>query len=352
MSLNLYCGDPRTGKSYQVVTEVIKNAIASGRRVVTNIRGVNRDVIAEYLNRTQGIPLEKIGEVVLVDNKQVADVFFFPTEDKPDTTVRAGDIVCIDECWKFWQKDKKLPSYVMSFFREHGHLIDPETKFNCDIVLITQLPTDLHKDILGIVEQTYRTAKLKEIGSDTRFTIEIFSKVPKYRDKPLRVLNEKYDPEKFAWYKSHTLEGATEQLIDKRANVLSGKLFKVVIPLMLILAVPAIYKLYSFFNPDPESLKAQAVDTTDPLQSSTDTQKVNQVVKPSYSDDWRVTGYLQTPNSLIFYITSEGKQRIVFNPIEYLVRGRFLSVKVDGQWITNFSGQSSEQSSASALPLK
>ena len=43
MAINVYTGLPGSGKSYEVVSEVIAKQVAAGRRIVTNIDGINPD---------------------------------------------------------------------------------------------------------------------------------------------------------------------------------------------------------------------------------------------------------------------------------------------------------------------
>ncbi len=345
MSVNLYCGDPRTGKSYQAATVLIPNALAKGQRVVTNIRGVNREAIANYLV-TQGVEAERIGQVLNVTNDDVLKSNFYPYEGSKDTIVLAGDLVVLDETWRFFKAGSNLKPNVLAFFREHGHLADEVTKFNCDIVLLTQLPTDLHKDILGIVEFTYRTTKLKELGLTNHFTIEVFSKIPKYRSKPLRVLQEKYDADKFCFYKSHVIDGAVETVIDKRGNVFASKFFKLILPLLMVFSIFAVYKLYKVFNPDPVEVAAPSGD----VLPGAETGQVPPVAKTSVNEDlseWRVVGYLHTGSNRFYYLQGANGKRIITNPPDFFNEGRFLSVKVDGVWSTNYSGTVSSSSSQS-----
>ena len=49
MPITAYVGVPRSGKSYEVVKSVIIAAVASGRRVVSNIYGLNEDKIKAYI---------------------------------------------------------------------------------------------------------------------------------------------------------------------------------------------------------------------------------------------------------------------------------------------------------------
>lgn len=337
MSVNLYAGDPRTGKSYQVVTEVILNAISKNRRVVTNIRGVNRELMADYLEST-GIERDKIAHVLLVSNDDVTKENFFPIEDNIESIVQPGDLVCLDEFWKFFPKEKKLPFRVISFFREHGHLVDTTTGYNCDIVLITQLPRDLHADILGIIEYTYVTVKLKSVGLNNTFNIEIYEKIPKYRSKPLRIITQNYKKERFEWYKSHTHEGAKEQVIDSRVNVLKGKYFTVLLPILFLCSIPAvIYLKHQFDGSKQAEEKAQAEASKKEQNTPEVTKTISTSTTSPYSSEWHITGYVSTPQSRIFYISDNTNTRLVINPKEYTVQGRILLVKVDDKWITNFS---------------
>ena len=61
MPINVYTGLMRSGKSYEVVSEVILEAIAKGRRVVTNVDGISNDLIRAYVAQKRGIELETLG---------------------------------------------------------------------------------------------------------------------------------------------------------------------------------------------------------------------------------------------------------------------------------------------------
>ena len=61
MAISAYIGIPGSGKSYEAVCNVIIPAFTSGRRVVTNIYGLQKDKITErYPDAT--------GEIIVVDN--------------------------------------------------------------------------------------------------------------------------------------------------------------------------------------------------------------------------------------------------------------------------------------------
>lgn len=71
MAISAYIGIPGSGKSYEAVCNVIIPAFTSGRRVVTNIYGLQKDKITErYPDAT--------GEIIVVDNDDVLKADFFP----------------------------------------------------------------------------------------------------------------------------------------------------------------------------------------------------------------------------------------------------------------------------------
>jgi zona occludens toxin len=107
MAISVYTGLQGSGKSYEVVSEVIVPAIAQGRRVVTNVDGISDELIREYAAQKYKVDFEKLGSVVHVTNGDVFETKFFPyydskKESHTDTVVQPGDLVCIDEAWRFW----------------------------------------------------------------------------------------------------------------------------------------------------------------------------------------------------------------------------------------------------------
>ncbi|MFV9001285.1 zonular occludens toxin domain-containing protein, partial [Raoultella ornithinolytica] len=110
MPITAYVGVPRSGKSYEVVKSVIIAAVASGRRVVSNIYGLNEDKIKAYiLKNYKNVKPEQLGVLVLVDNATCVNENFLPSMENMDTFCKAGDLVIIDEVWRVWGSDKDIP---------------------------------------------------------------------------------------------------------------------------------------------------------------------------------------------------------------------------------------------------
>ncbi|EEQ6526573.1 hypothetical protein BHJ67_005029, partial [Escherichia coli] len=53
MAITAYIGVPGSGKSYEVVKSVIIPAVASGRRIVSNIYGLNYEAIVQYCHKNK-----------------------------------------------------------------------------------------------------------------------------------------------------------------------------------------------------------------------------------------------------------------------------------------------------------
>ncbi len=122
MAISAYVGLPDHGKSYEVVKSVIIPAIASGRRVVSNIYGLNKQLIEEYcLSKDKKLSPDNLGELVVVDNDLCLGVDFYPYKNAIDnnmeTFCKAGDLIIIDEAWRFFQRKKKSMITTFHFYQ-------------------------------------------------------------------------------------------------------------------------------------------------------------------------------------------------------------------------------------------
>ncbi len=57
MAINCYTGLMGSGKTYEVVLSIIIPAVCQGRRVITNISGIDSDAIRAYCCEKFDIPL-------------------------------------------------------------------------------------------------------------------------------------------------------------------------------------------------------------------------------------------------------------------------------------------------------
>ena len=89
MAISAYIGIPGHGKSYEVVKSVILPAYLSGRRIVTNIDGVNESNFSDYARRNNK-DLNTLGEIIHVSNDQVTDKNFYRTRMQSRRSVSTG----------------------------------------------------------------------------------------------------------------------------------------------------------------------------------------------------------------------------------------------------------------------
>lgn len=148
MSIKAYVGRMGSGKSYEVVSVVILGAIRRGRRVVTNIAGIDVEAMRTLLI-ADGADPSSLGDVVTVEHAAVLDPTFWRTDKDVDEGVNAfvqpGDLLALDEIWRFWDGfgERGMSPRVMNFFRMHRHFTNDGTGVSCDVALITQDVMDL-----------------------------------------------------------------------------------------------------------------------------------------------------------------------------------------------------------------
>jgi len=179
MAINAYCGVMGSGKSFEVVQGPLLDAIAKGRRVVTNVDGINEQAIYKFLEKAKRGSVDDFGRVVHVRTEDLKSPGFFPIEHESSDGatitpgfVAPGDLVIVDEAWKLWASDQKISDEHMAFFRMHRHFTDPKTGIACDVVLMIQGIGDLHRKLKEVVELSFRMHKLKSIGISSRYRVE------------------------------------------------------------------------------------------------------------------------------------------------------------------------------------
>jgi len=340
MAINAYTGLMGSGKSYEVVENVILPALLAGRRVVTNVANLQQDDIAAYLVEKFNAEFSKLGQIVQVSNDDIPRPDFFPAESLPgqliaDSIVKPGDLVVLDEVWRWWSAGEKIPAYHMTFFRMHRHFIHPATGVSCDLVLVVQDIGDLDRKLKVVVENTYRMHKHKALGSTKRYRVDIFGGY-QTRRSPIRQLQRTYNPEIFKLYQSYSQgggKGGKEVAVDDRSNIFKSPLFRVVLPVMLLLLAFSGWRLWSFSppadaEPSEQPVAAQeAAKTPPPKPSST------------VSAEWRLAGYYATRGGYMFLLSDgTGRFRYLVNPPNFKLQGPSISVVTDEGVFTTYSG--------------
>lgn len=224
-----------SGKSHEGTRAAIVPALLAGRRVVSNVEGLNEDALRSYLKRRHRFDLPA-GRVVCVPTSRVSEPKFFPADaGDASAVVMAGDLVVLDEAWEYWGEDASISEEHMRFVRMHRHWTDPATGVAADLVVMIQDLMGLHRRVRRVTALHLRFVKLSVLGLLGRFRVEVYEGARASKDRLVSSSILRYDPEVFPLYKSHANGGGRELVVDKRGNLFSSKLFVGAMALGLLL---------------------------------------------------------------------------------------------------------------------
>jgi zona occludens toxin len=345
MPINVYTGLMRSGKSYEVVSQVILEAVAQGRRVVTNVDGIDNDLIQTYVADSRKLDASSLGQVVHCTNEQVFKPDFFPFYDDKkssvtDTFCQPGDLVCIDEAWRFWGTDSKLLKEHKSFFLEHGHFVHPESGVACDLVLMIQDMSTLHRFLRSVVAFSFRTHKKVSLGLANTYSVNMWEGSKMTKATMIGTWVRKYDKAVFPLYSSFKggAEGKTVN-VDKRQNVLASKKLWFLAGCVVVFGAMGAYGIKRFFSPP----QARSVDGSKPGSGSAspggDIANQSTHAKTSdVSEAWRVSGSLVVGDKAFVVLVGDGGRLRLEHPSAFQNAGTVKVGDVDGQRVTTWSG--------------
>lgn len=232
-------GLPGAGKSYEACAMHILPAVEKGRRVVTNIEGINHEKFSELTH----IPLLDLRE-------QLICVFDHDIEEQKRLFLEYSGkdaLIIIDEIQNLFPQERaKLNEDWNRYISEHRH-------DGLDIVLMGQDRRDCHNMWRRRIQRVITFNKLSAVGSDKRYRWECLEATGREKFKKVTSGIRSYDPKYFGLYKSHT-DGTsnTSVYVDKRANVLNNKSLRFAIVGAVVACFFAISFLIDFFTPDEE----------------------------------------------------------------------------------------------------
>lgn len=346
MAINAYVGLQGSGKSFEVVSSPILDAVLQGRRVVTNIDGINEDLIHEYLVNKRDAQIDKLGSIIHVENEQILQPQFFPDEEKPelDSVVKGGDLVAIDEAWRFWGTDNgKLSHEHMQFFRMHRHYTHPDTAVACDVALMTQDISGLHRSVKNVIEFAFRMHKHKSLGLSKRYRVEIYEGWKLNSKTRIDDRQKKYDPEIFPLYQSYTGGKGMEKSIDSRQNILANKVLWYYAGGVILCGVIGAYSTWKFFNPNKtensDTQKLAAIDKSKYQSTSVENSAIRSNAV-GYSENWRIVGQIASSTGRWVVVSNKiGKLRIE-SPSMFSGTGSIEIGEIDNERVTRWSGLS------------
>lgn len=360
MGCNAYVGRPRQGKSYEVVVNVVVPALAAGRRVVSNIAGLNYDLIREYLINEKNVNPEKIGELVVVPTKQLSDPLFWRTDEDDERGIKPfiqpGDLLALDELWKVFSRRGEIEPRAMNFFRMHGHMPAPDSGFICQIAIISQSVRDINENIQPIVDETYLMTKLTKLGFSSGYRVDVFQGASVSKGDFVQNFGPlKYNKKFFPFYKSHSQaeDGvlADERAFDGRGNILKNKMVIFGVPAFIALAVWCNYQLYRFFTGHFAKTPSASASPGSSAVGGFPGAPGGASKPEKRESDWRVVGTIEGDTFLVV-LERRGVYRYVsdLSKFDILKVGRHVSGRLDGDLVDSWTGESGSSSSGPSIP--
>lgn len=340
MPINAYVGLMGSGKSFECVRSVIVPAVLAGRTVVTNVDGINGDLIRQYcIDQLKG-EADKLGQVRHCTNDDVSKPDFFPHGNELPTFVQAGEIVCIDEAWRFWGAGKKILDEHAIFFREHRHYVNEKTKVSCDLVLMVQDINDLHRSLKAVVEITFKTTKLKSVGLTKCYRLEMWEGHKLTKSARLSTDQKKYDKKIFPLYSSYVGGAGVEMQVDKRQNVFTNTRLWLAIVSVSVLCAASVYTVYRTFNPVKKHDSETTEKSATKLQSNDRTAQKPVMSDSEYSEKWRYVGQFKNRDGLVMSVVSDQSGRVrMESPSVFTGSGNIAVGEVDHKKVTVWTGE-------------
>ncbi|WP_454874786.1 zonular occludens toxin domain-containing protein [Paraburkholderia xenovorans] len=349
MAINAYCGVMGSGKSYEVVQGPLLDAIASGRRVVTNIDGINESKVHDYLEAKGRGERARFGAVIHVRTNDINTPAFFPVEKESASGatvipgfVQPGDLLVVDEAWKLWASDKKLSDEHMAFFRMHRHFTHDTTGVACDVVLMIQGIGDLHRKLKEVVELSFRMHKLKSLGLSSGYRVEQYEGWKQNAKTRVGTYVRKYSKDVFPLYKSYAGVSGSEAVVDKRQNVLANKRLWFIAAFLLMTAFASVRFLWSFFHraangTDSKVASSMAVPASGAVASSVNGGSSGATSR-AFSEKWRIAGSYSGPGRTWVVVTDGAGRLRVESPSMFQNTGVVRVGTIDGERVSTFSG--------------
>lgn len=342
-----YVGVPRSGKSYLMMKQVIVPAIAEGRNVVTNFDGINQEAIHKYLSEVKKIPLDRLGKVVTVTDKDWLSGHCFPSSNPVvgvDTLIHGGDLVCIDEAQMFWGFGDKLSHLHLEFLTQHGHYVDPVSKRCCDVALATQDLRLINRKALGVIDKSYKVERKDELGMNGTYIVSTYSGSSLTRGNYISTtMPEKYDPLYFTFYHSFSGGEGVVAAVDSNSNILKSKKLRYFIIFIILLGAFSVYGLMSVFKPKVEPPKPVSVISSNRAVASLPSQPVASSSPPE--SPWQVVGHYRYGNEFRVFLRRGDSYRTLINPRQFYVDPLRAYGVLDGLVVANYTGLAAKENS-------
>ena len=157
--IETYYGKIGDGKTYHVMLRSILPALRAGRRLYTNVDGLQLDLIADHIGVERGSLMVSQWRTA----KEIREAMTLDVDDVDGRSLKIDrkSLCVIDEAQLVWdaREFKKTGKDSNTFFEMHRH-------FGLDIVLVTQSPARMDKAIRELSGMFYQ---VKNMGFLSKF---------------------------------------------------------------------------------------------------------------------------------------------------------------------------------------
>jgi zona occludens toxin len=317
VTISLYTGHVGSGKTYEVIKNVILPALEKGRTVVCNIDGIDPDALEAHFD---ALGVDAPGELVVVSRDDVARPDFFPSRQKDGDYVASafvplGALVVVDEAHHLWGSGGgPISPPHMTFFSEHRHIVGSDG-VACDLVLITQAIGQMHMKLRRLVQYDVDCRQLRALGLSKKYSVCVYDGFRQKKEFVLSRATKTYDPKIFRLYSSFAAGNGKVLLTDKRFVIWNNKLFWLISAVALVVLVGSVLRLYRQFLAPQQALAAAASPSSSvsvpPLASSKSTVSTVLTVPTD------IGGESKGPVS-VWHIAG----RVIFGGVDYVVLHR------------------------------
>lgn len=269
MAINFHEGLSGAGKSYEAVVQHILPKLKEGRKVFTNIRGMNHQKIADILE----LPLETIQGLLF--QIEWNDLPLLPHNVLTIPEKYRDSFIVIDELQDYYPASRtQLDAETTEFITQHR-------QFGLDILCLGQSLKDCHAIWRRRIQTKIFFLNKEAIGQPNKYKWEAWQQIQPDKWQKVNSGGGEYEEKYFGSYLSHRENVAnTTQYNDKRANVLNNWKFKFAIPAVFIGFIWAIYFMYGLFTKplvEVKSVKSGRVAKTETKVNSLPSPTLNQV---------------------------------------------------------------------------
>lgn len=351
------------GKTYTAVANVILPALASGRKVITNIPLIHDllfEDFPEYEDLLEFVPDADFSIECFRESKIIPGAYY--VWDEVGTIFPSGI------------KQNRLDPDIQAYFTKHRHHVDKDG-YSCEIALIVQDFQMLAMFLRSLVEEVFKTQKVTSFGkvSSKFYNVYVYNPINgKIGQNCLqRTLTGRYQSKHWRYYKSHTqsnsqFSGALEEKADDRGNLLKSKKFILFIAVFIVVLLTFLYHLLTFsFIPDSHSDSvSEVVDSqSKPIErepeprsrtlysysSSSSPKSMRMAIYelqdgyttfPPDSIDWRITGQINGPRGDLLILGSpRGSMTVPRSRCGVFEDSQELFCVLRGELVTYYTGR-------------